>query len=149
MWAGIGASPTFTIVIFNIIIVNVNLIGLVMIIFFKEGQFRIGMCGLSGCYLVFDHIILLSNSSINMSCWMISLHVSPWSKYCHHHFIILKLFDTFVIFSISHPATITVSLLMRTNIENFMEWRLKLLPQKARSSNFYQLSPVEVNKNTL
>ena len=62
MWAGIGASPTFTIVIFYIIIVNVILIVLVMIIFFKEGQFRIGMGGLSGCYLVFDHIILLSPS---------------------------------------------------------------------------------------
>ena len=65
MWAGIGASPTFTIVIFNIIIVNVILIVLVMIIFFKEGQFRIGMVGLSGCYLVFDHIILFLSSLIN------------------------------------------------------------------------------------
>ena len=59
MWAGIGASPTFTIVIFNIIIINVILIVLVMIIFLKEGQFRIGMVGLSGCYLAFDHNILL------------------------------------------------------------------------------------------
>ena len=57
MWAGIGASPTFTIVLFNIIIVNVILIVLVMIIFFKEGQFRFGMGGLSGCYLVFDSFI--------------------------------------------------------------------------------------------
>ena len=49
MWAGIGASPTFTIVIFNIIIVIVILIGLVIIIYFKEGQFRVGMGRLSGC----------------------------------------------------------------------------------------------------
>ena len=67
MWAGIGASPTFTIVIFNIIIVNVILIVLVMIIFFKEGQFRIGMGGYHYMY-VYHHdqstaIIISSFSS--------------------------------------------------------------------------------------
>ena len=38
---------------------------------------------------------------------------------------------------------------MRTNVENFVEWRLKPLPQKAWNSNFDQLSPVEVNINIL
>ena len=38
---------------------------------------------------------------------------------------------------------------MRTNVENFVEWRLKPLPQKTWNSNFDQLSPVEVNINTL